>query len=80
MILQVWDSIVYNGILIGSMEEVQSLREEGRDVVGSGEFNIEGGYLVIEGGLGLEFKRSFSVQDVWVIYRQIRFQEQLEEN
>lgn len=80
MILQVWAPTVYNGTLTGSMEEAQSLREEGRDAVGSGEPNTEGGYSVTEGGLGLESKRSLSVQDAWAIYRQIRFQEQSEEN
>lgn len=80
MILQVWDPTVYNGTLTGSMEEAQSLREEDKDAVGCGEPNTEEGHSVTEGGLGLECKRSLSVQDAWAIYRQIRFQEQSEEN
>lgn len=62
------------------MEEAQSLREEDRDAVGCGEPNTERRYSVTKGGLGLESKRSLSVQDAWAIYRQIRFQEQSEEN
>lgn len=62
------------------MEEAQSLREEDRDAVGCGEPNAERRYSVTKGGLGLESKRSLSVQDAWAIYRQIRFQEQSEEN
>lgn len=80
MILQVWAPTVYNGTLTGSMEEAQSLREEDRDAVGSGEPNTERRYSVTKGELGLESKRSLSVQDAWAIYRQIRFQEQSEEN
>lgn len=80
MTLQVWAPTVYNGTLTGSMEEAQSLREEDKDAVGSGEPNTEGGYSVTKGELGLESKRSLSVQDAWAIYRQIRFQEQSEEN
>lgn len=65
------------------MEEAQSLK----DAAGSGEPDTEGGYSVTVGrysvtvgGLGVESKRSLSVQDAWAIYRQIRFQEQSEEN
>lgn len=65
------------------MEEAQSLK----DAAGTGEPDTVGGYSVTEGGysvtvggLGVESKRSLSVQDAWAIYRQIRFQEQSEEN
>lgn len=62
------------------MEEAQNLKEEDKDAAGSGEPDFEGGYSVTVGGLGVESKRSLSVQDAWAIYRQIRFQEQSEEN
>lgn len=65
------------------MEEAQSLK----DAAGTGEPDTVGGYSVTEGGysvtvggLGVESKRSLSVLDAWAIYRQIRFQEQSEEN